>query len=666
MPSFTDQRLSIGTQAWNVRAILSANVRDLLDGPQCAPIHKAAALGEHMIETSILGIAGHLATGSPIAAFNLAALLGVLIAGSGTFLLVQRWTGSSGAAALAAVVFALHPSRLDDVAHPHVVGTHWLPWVLLSLERLLLHARASDAGLLAIFTALAALVGAYPMLGLAVFAGVFGITRVIGCWRSGSLRPDGLFMAAFAVIAAGALVGSLVWQYAMVHQWWGGAAPVRPVSAWTTAEVLPGSEHSWGMLALALAILALIVRSPLTPAAAATDAPRATAASSSTAPAVSESSPTATPLVSGPRATRVPLASVLTATVAALLVFVPTEIGSLRMPSLYAVASSLSESLQVVRAPAAAAVACVLGVAVLAGAGLAAVLARIPSPTSRALLSAVAIAAAMAEIFHPRLSAAVFGIDRSVNLHPVAPSAEVLQALHALRESDDAGAVYDGPTGRSALSFFANASPILWSAWHGRRTSACYNSIVPLAYEQTSTIGRRIRTEAAVRELAAMGFTHVAWRTDLDAAGVAEGYGALDGAGKRLAFNSELAVWRLPPPPQTHAELSALRLELLPGEVSQDDLFRTHLRVRVTNEHQRMWKLAPPAVPALAEITLTDAADGSATTIPGRFLLPLALDARAVTTVGLALSRAPQPGTYRVSARIPDVGSLATEGIVVR
>lgn len=145
-----DQAYSISAASRNAAAIAAGDFRRLLDWPLCHPTPHAATLGEHAIELGILAVPGQLVTGGPIFAYNSACLLLILIAGTSTFWVVRHWTGSSLAGFVAGMALAFHPKQIDELAHPFVMGIHWIPLVIFAVDRLLETGRARYAILLAV------------------------------------------------------------------------------------------------------------------------------------------------------------------------------------------------------------------------------------------------------------------------------------------------------------------------------------------------------------------------------------------------------------------------------------------------------------------------------------------------------------------------------------
>jgi len=94
-----------------------------------------------------------------VVAYNLILLLSFVLSGLGAYLLSLHHTASRAAAFVGAVIFAFAPYRLSHMGAGHLplMGTQWLPLLLLYLDKTVVERRASNALLAALFYALGAL-----------------------------------------------------------------------------------------------------------------------------------------------------------------------------------------------------------------------------------------------------------------------------------------------------------------------------------------------------------------------------------------------------------------------------------------------------------------------------------------------------------------------------
>ncbi len=98
-----------------------------------------------------------------VTAYNLTLLLSFVLSGLGAYLLVLYHTRSRAAAWVGAAIFAFSPYRLSHLGAGHLplMGTQWLPLLLLYLDKTVMKRQASNAVLAAVFYALGALASWY-------------------------------------------------------------------------------------------------------------------------------------------------------------------------------------------------------------------------------------------------------------------------------------------------------------------------------------------------------------------------------------------------------------------------------------------------------------------------------------------------------------------------
>ena len=132
--------------AWSTHALTHAPF-DLFDAPIFYPAPNALAFSEHAIGYLPLFAPVYLWTDNPFLATNLTLLATFPLCGTATFAWMRRFT--TGLAAFAAgFVFAFCYLRYATLWHFHLLGTFWMPLVLLSSERFFDRARPGDAAIL--------------------------------------------------------------------------------------------------------------------------------------------------------------------------------------------------------------------------------------------------------------------------------------------------------------------------------------------------------------------------------------------------------------------------------------------------------------------------------------------------------------------------------------
>jgi hypothetical protein len=617
-----DQAYSISAAARNAAAITTGHLARLVDWQVCYPTPHAAALGEHGIELGLLATPGLLATGEPVAAYNLACLLLIVVAGTSAFWLVRYWTGSAVAGLIGGLAFAFHPGLIDDLVHPFVIGIHWLPLVLFALDRLLEDGRARHAVLLAVAGTLQALVGAYPLMASLAFVGAFGVVRLVQ--RRERLDAGRLMrLAAAAAVVAG--VAGLV----LVHYVGGGVfgALQRPQFFEPFANLLPGAVHAIGGTALLLGLVALVFR--------------------------------------GRRPD--PAWAVLAGGIACLLLACGGQLwpdGPVLHP-LYRRLTTWLPVLGTVRVPAAIRTGAYLAVALLAGLGVARLLARIgPRPLVRVAMGVVVAALLLTETFDPRIAPLVYRTSRAVDLVERRPDPAVLEAYRAFDRAGLAGPVVEMPfddDGRGQV--FRMPTYILLAAYHGRATPACFTSHVPPPYHEVARMVAELETapDRGIAELAAAGLRNVVvhhgrFRARADRLAARRGV-------RTLLRSATMSAFRITRPVSPHHDATRFRL----GRVSRGDFgFKGYrlpvVELAVRNAAARVWALPHP-VRALHVRWRFVHADG-ASQWPwhdARTMLPLALAGRDTATIRAVVGRTPRGcGDCAIEVEVPSLGWRAT------
>jgi hypothetical protein len=605
-----DQKYGISGAGRNAASILAGDFDALIDQALCHPIPQSATLGEHMIELGVLSLPGYALSNDPIVAYNTACWLLVVIAGVAAFSLVLHWTGSPAAAFIAGLLFAFHPSRIDDLVHPPVVGTHWLPLVLLAFERLIETGRLRHALALGAVAALQSVVGAYPLLVMACFAGPFGVVRLIEARRQLDSRRW-LLLGLAIVIALSAAAAVLV-PYAQAGEVW-GVLRQRSLALARFSDLIPGKGMAAGALALVFTLPLVFLRKRPT------DPRPATLAlvAGGLACLVSSSHGVAWP--GGP------------------------ELGGL-----YPWLAERVPLLGAVRVPAALRYGAYLALALLAGLGVARVSARLAlAPRAQAVASSVLVAAVLAETFAPGPGTWIYGSDRRIGLQAHAPESQTLDAYAALDAASFDGPVLDLPfRSEGPGAFFQMPRYTLLSGYHLHPVAACFASYAPPSFLGVARMAARLPSTQAVDELVASGFrnavVHHPARESAAAPRLDAKLAALEGVERvydspgasALRFDREVATHDDP------KQLAALGLRHAPSEHPWQ---KPSFSIEVKNRGDRTWALPRPIRPLPARFRWWPAnGEAPGAWLEARFLLPLALAAAATDAASLDLGFPPE------------------------
>jgi hypothetical protein len=126
--------------SWVIAWVDGQLARATLDGFWTAniffPERNTLAFSEHFIAQSLMVAPIYWLSGNPILSYNAAFLLTFVLTGLGTFFLTRALTGSDAAGFVAALMAAFNQYRLVyEVAHLHTLSIHWFPFALFLLHR---------------------------------------------------------------------------------------------------------------------------------------------------------------------------------------------------------------------------------------------------------------------------------------------------------------------------------------------------------------------------------------------------------------------------------------------------------------------------------------------------------------------------------------------------
>ena len=200
----TDGEFSVWNVAWVSRALVSPSAR-VLDANIFQPRTGTLAYSEANLGAGILGVPFYLVTGNGQATHNGAVLLGFVLSALAMYLLARRLTGSWGAAAVSAILFAYCPLVFARTPHIQLLMIWVLPACLLALHVFVDRPSWPRAVGLGVSLAVAAIFCAYYGIlgGLIVGLGAiyYGVSRGHWAkWRYWCL-----------LVSAALLSGALVW-----------------------------------------------------------------------------------------------------------------------------------------------------------------------------------------------------------------------------------------------------------------------------------------------------------------------------------------------------------------------------------------------------------------------------------------------------------------------
>jgi hypothetical protein len=462
----SDRRFVVAVVADGARRLLDGDFR-LLDQSGCFPLPRAGTLGEHMIGESLLGVVPYALTREPIFTFNAVDVLFLWIAAVGMYVLAFFWTGHPGAAFVAGFLFAFHPARITNPAHPFAYGNLWTPLALLAAHLLFTRGRWRDAFLLSLLLALQLLESLYPLLTLAILGGTYGAYLV---FRFRSSLPALAPKLALVAVSTTAVAAVIFLPYLEARSLWETLQGRERSVLLSLSAYLPRGSASPGAIALVLAAIALVDRLRRA-------RPR------------DGYDPRWVFTVAG--------MVVLWATLRAI------EIGPVRLldvsPLLWL--REWVPGLDAVRVLASLRFGVFLVVAFLSAYGVQVFTELLPRPLRLAALSAL-IALVAVEALHPRIARRVYYWTPALDAEAERPDDETL----ALFAAAPPGAVLDLPLARRATDFSRTSRSIFLAAYHGRPVAACYNSFDSPLQADLYELARRLPERAASDALHALGF----------------------------------------------------------------------------------------------------------------------------------------------------------------
>jgi len=451
----------------------------LFDAEHCAPSENSLTFGEPMITQGLLSVPGQLVGGDPILSYNIGLVLLSLFSALAMFFLVSDWTRSPPAGIVAGLLYAFSIVQLRNVSHPFVQDTSWTVWALFFSRRLFAHGHWRDAVGLAASGALQLCASLYPLLAALFVTPPFALWLLIH-YRLRKVRvAQLLFVVAVVALAA-------FWLYAPYLEARASLGilerSMQTFAPWR--QYLPGASHFPGWLLLAFSISALLLgrRRCLG--------------------GLGGGDPRWWLLLGG---ALVAWAAAGGNQAAQLAVLAGKPPPSIVLPNLYTLLASVLPGLDSVRAVASLRVGVHLVLSVLAGLGAAGLLAFFAKPRAAHTAAAFSIALAFVVVLRP----APLGLTPGVRYEilELRPEREVLMLLEDLESAGDRGAIFELPVYEKAVAIGAAPRRIFLSAYHHRRTSACFGSYFPPTLEELAELGRALPEPEAARELARRGFT---------------------------------------------------------------------------------------------------------------------------------------------------------------
>jgi hypothetical protein len=445
----------------------------LFEGNIFYPAHDSLAFSEPLIVPALIGAPVWWAGGSPVLLFNLVLMAGFALTAFAGWWLVYRWTGDRAAGLLAGSMFAFNTHTLTRLAHVQAVHAYGLPLTLLAADRLVSGARTRDALLLALWMTVMAYTSGYLVVFGAVLVGVVLLARV-GEWRARSAAV--LTRLAVAAIVAGIAILPVYLPYRRAARDQGMVRTLESVAQFSASLkgyiAAAGTVHysTWsgrffvdpidsffpGFVVIALAVLAI-------------------------AGAVRHRD-------SGSLVTRRRIVMLVAIAAAGFVLSLGTK------TPVYGWIFSVFPPMAGLRAAARFGNLFLLGMAVLAGVGLAAMRGRLAHPRRAAVAGVVAVALANVESLRaPFVYTPFTGIPRVYSLLADEPGRVVLAEVPFY----------------PAHAVFENAPYVLASTVHWRPLMNGYSGYTPATYRKYADSFWYFPRDFAIKAMKEAGVTHI-------------------------------------------------------------------------------------------------------------------------------------------------------------
>jgi hypothetical protein len=231
--------------SWVAHALTTEPLR-LYDANIFHPDRRTLAYSEHLVVPGVLVIPVVLLGGSAVLAFNIALMAGFALTAFAFCLLMRRWTGSWTAGAVAGSLAAFNAHTLMRLPHLQTMHVEFFAWALFAMDRLLAERRTRDAVALGAAHALQGLASVY-LLMFTSWALAFAALARAPEWV-GRDRRRAVALLGGAVVVAAILLAPFLWNYYLVSREMGfirSIADARFYASWWSDYLVTGARVHW-------------------------------------------------------------------------------------------------------------------------------------------------------------------------------------------------------------------------------------------------------------------------------------------------------------------------------------------------------------------------------------------------------------------------------------
>jgi hypothetical protein len=198
-----DAQLNAWALAWIAHQLPRVPAH-LFDANIFYPERRTLAFSEPLIVPAVMGAPLSWVGGSPVLVHNIVLLLGFALTAFAGYVLIKAWTGDRLAGLLTGSMFAFNTHTLTRLAHVQAQHAWGLPLALLSADRIVMRRQWRDALWLAVWMAAMAYTSGYLVVFAAVMVAVVLVARIPDWWPHA--RQVLTLVALSATVAAGAVL----------------------------------------------------------------------------------------------------------------------------------------------------------------------------------------------------------------------------------------------------------------------------------------------------------------------------------------------------------------------------------------------------------------------------------------------------------------------------
>jgi hypothetical protein len=195
--------------AWDADR-MAHGFRGFWEAPYLFPHPHTLAYSEHMLGVAVFTAPFEWLSRNPVLAYNIAFLGSYVLAGLGVYLLARLLWDRSDAACLAGLAFVLSPYRMGQLTHLQVLMAGWMPLSLWALHRYLTGGSRRALAVFASAFLLQALSNGYYLFFFSCAVAV-----VIAVELVRPRLPRRRLLGDLAVVAAG--IGAVLWPFAWTY-----------------------------------------------------------------------------------------------------------------------------------------------------------------------------------------------------------------------------------------------------------------------------------------------------------------------------------------------------------------------------------------------------------------------------------------------------------------